>query len=219
MSKSVFFGIFIVVLVIISHVKCYSFFEKNKISFAFGGVQILTTSAYYKSTDTPYIFSSPRISYGINVCNMHYNLPKHQKIVLGLNLKNIGIAERFNKIRYRERMLTIGTNVKHKIKFNSHNSFITEFGFDYNLQFKHQHWNVGYSKDRHVLTDALSQTLVKPFQPFAGIGWQQNHLGVELNYYFNNFYNKQYAGNNLAVMHRFKQANLIVAKLCYNWRL
>jgi hypothetical protein len=201
-----------------NHATSFAWLATNPFSIKLGGAQMLTNTAYYKSTDTAFIFSSPRISLGINVLNVHFALSKTNHILFGFNLKNIGIAERFNSIRYRERMLTIGCNLKHKINVGKQHCFVSEIGFDYNVQFKHQHWMVHHAADRHILSDALSQTLVKPFQPFVGIGVQQNHLGLELNYYVNNFYNKLYAGNNLSVMHKFREANLIVAKFCYYWR-
>ncbi len=179
-------------------------------------VNAITSTAYYKSIDTVSIFSTLRLSYGLDLKYYNKNISANRSVQSIFSFKNFGIAERNASIRYRERMLTVGNQVRYQFnKYRNSRNYYVGLGIDYKVHFKHQHWFIGKYKHKHVLQDINIQKLVNPWQFYITAGLDKNRLGWHLEYYFTNFYNKDFTGNALSVMHKFKQANIINLKCSY----
>lgn len=191
--------------------------SSNKIYIKPGSMGAVLTSANYKRIDTQFIFSMPRLSYVITPIELHYNIRKKIGLISAVTLMNNGIAESYGTIKYRERVLSTNWDINAKwgnLKSNSY--WLAGFQLGYNFHFKHQHWTIGQQHHRHILQDASVQKLGNKWPLAVNIGRQQKKFGWKLRYEFSNFYGTEYAGNNLSVMHVFKQANLWSIQGCWS---
>lgn len=135
----------------------------------------------------------PRFTLFFNVgTNYNYDFSNNFGIFSGLNIKNIGLITKPNdSVKLKQRVYTLGVPLGIKIG-NMRNGFFFFAGGEYDLAFnyKEKYFLDGDKKSKFNEWFSDRTPLLMP-SVFAGIRFQPG-FGLKVQYYLNDFYNKDY---------------------------
>lgn len=136
----------------------------------------------------------PRFSYFMNTgADANYTLAKNFSVFTGVAIKNIGLIMKFDSIKYKHRVYTLGLPIGLRLHTANHKSWV-KAGLDLS-------WALNYKKK--IFEDEKAKikysewfsSRVTSFMPSAFIGVSRSGITLSGHYYFNNFFNDKNASN------------------------
>lgn len=120
----------------------------------------------------------------------NYNLKRKLAFYTGLELRNMGYANRniANNLRYRVSTTYIGMPLGVRIgDLKTKTEVIAGTGFDIPTYYKYKSWTIGDKKNKVRETESASG-LLRTFNPYLFLGYKYHGMGVKFQYYPSSFY-------------------------------
>lgn len=163
----------------------------------------------------------PRFTLFFNIGqNYNYDFSRSFGVFSGLNIKNIGLISKPNdSVKLKQRVYTLGVPLGFKIG-DLRNGFFFFAGGEYDLAFnyKEKYFLRGDKKSKFNEWFSDRTDLLMP-SVFAGVRFNPG-FGVKVQYYLNNFFNKDYTETINGVKeqpYKDTKANLMFVTLSYNF--
>lgn len=161
----------------------------------------------------------PRFTIFFNVgSNYNYDFSNNIGIFTGLNIKNIGLITKNDTVKLKRRVYTMGVPLGFKFG-NIRDGFFFFLGGEYDLAFNYKE-KTFIDGDKTKFNEWFSDRtpLLMP-SVFAGFRFSPG-FGVKVQYYLNNFFNKDYTHTVNGVKeypYQNLDANLAFVTLSYNF--
>ncbi len=168
-----------------------------------------------------HIRNIPRFTMFFNVgTNYNYDFTNNIGIFTGLNIKNIGLISKPNdSVKLKQRVYTLGVPLGLKVG-DIRNGYFFFFGGEYDLAFnyKEKYFLDGHKKSKFNEWFSDRTPLLMP-SVFAGVRFQPG-FGVKVQYYLNDFFNKDYSQTVNGVKtqpYKDMEAKMLFVTLSYNF--
>jgi hypothetical protein len=153
---------------------------------------------YTVGADEAFIFSmanvkglgvtNPRFSYIMNAgIKLQQDLSKKLTWFTGLEVKNVGIAQRDSVTRDRFNTYYAGIPLGLKIKIASKSILGISGGVDYAFYGKDKTWNVGRSGSK-IKTSGFFPESRTAVNPYAALSFKKGPIGLKATYYFQDYF-------------------------------
>lgn len=165
------------------------------------------------------IHNVPRFTMFFNLgSNYNYDFSNNFGIFTGLNIKNIGLITKNDTAKLKRRVYTLGVPLGFKIG-NIRDGFFVFFGGEYDLAFNYKE-KLFYQGDKKKFNEWFSDR-TPTFMPsvFAGFRFDPG-FGIKLQYYPNNFFNKDFSQTVNGVKtfpYQDLEADMFFVTLSYNF--
>lgn len=162
--------------------------KKNKIYTVNGDESFIFSMANVKGQG----ITNPRFSYFFNSgIKIQQDLGKKLTWFTGVEVKNMGIAQRDSVTRQRFNTYYAGVPIGMKFRLKNNKVLALSTGADFAVYAKDKTWNIGRSgpkiKDGSFFSD--DRTL---FNPYAAVSFKRGSLGLKATYYFQDYFTPEF---------------------------